>query len=61
MKADRILKILRPFSNVLRDYLIEIEPTGAEQANNISCPVLPRTVDFPIPIRLPQITADSLQ
>ena len=48
MEADPIPKIFRPFSNVLQDQSIDIQTSGAEQSNNISCSVVPRTVDFPI-------------
>jgi len=61
METDRILKILRPFSNVFQDYLIEIEPPAAEQSKNVGRSVLPRTMDLPVPIGLAQLAADSLQ
>jgi len=62
MEADLVIpKIFRPFSNVLQHQFIDIRTSGAEQSNNISCSVVPRIMDFPIPIRFFQMVADDLQ
>jgi len=37
-------EIFCPFSNVPKYQLIDIGPSGAEQSNNISCSVVPRTL-----------------
>jgi hypothetical protein len=50
MEADLIPEIFRPFSNVVPHQFIDIPTSGAEQSNNISCSVVPRFSDFPIPI-----------
>jgi len=34
---------------------------SVEQSNNISCSVVPRLMDFPIPIHFFQLVADALQ
>jgi hypothetical protein len=60
MDPDLILKIFRPFSNVLPHQFIDVQTSAAEQPNNISCSVVPRAVDFPIPIHLPQTGADDV-
>ena len=62
MEADLIIpKIFRSFSNVLQHHFIDIRTSGAEQSNNINCSVVPRFMDFPIPIRFFQMVADNLQ
>jgi len=62
MGANLIIpKIFRPFSNVLQHQFIDIRASGAEQSYNISCSVVPRIMDFPIPIRFFQMVADDLQ
>src|ERR1039458_5480148 len=71
MEADLIIpEIFRPFSNVQPHQFIDVRLSGAEQSNNISCSVVPRLMDFPIPIAffqpahghdLTQIVADGQQ
>ena len=57
MEADLVPKIFRPFSNVLQHQFIDIQTSGAEQSNNISCSVVPQMRDFPIPIPFYQMVA----
>ncbi len=61
MEADLIPKIFRPFSNVLQHQFIDIPTSGAEQSNNISCSVVPRIRDSPIPIHFYQTVVDGPQ
>ncbi len=64
MKAEvepRLPEIFRPVSNVLLHQSIDIMTSGAEQSNNISGSVLPRFMDFPIPIHFFQMLADYHQ
>ena len=60
MDAEALPEIFRPFSNVLEHQFIEIHTSGAKQPNNVSCSVVPRTMDFPIPIPFCQMVADAL-
>ena len=60
MDADTTPKIFRPRSNVLQHQFIDVGTSAAEQPKDISCSVVPRTMDFPIPIHLPQTGADGV-
>jgi hypothetical protein len=60
-EADLIPKIFRSFSKVLSYQFSDIPTSAAEQPNNVSCSVGPRTMDFPIPIPLCQTVTDRLQ
>jgi hypothetical protein len=42
----------RPSSNVLRYQVVDIPTSGAEQSNYISCSILPRSMELPVPILL---------
>src|ERR1700691_1670150 len=62
VEADYMLsKIFRSFSKVLEHQLIDVQTSAPEQADNVSCSVVLRFMNFPIPIQFFQMIADSLQ